>query len=429
MFNIYLFDTLAYQTTLNHNIMIKKLFSLKNIFGIMLLSSTISFAQNGLSFDGVDDIVTTTYSGISGSSARTIEAWIKTSSTNGEQQVIVDYGNLATGQRFTFNIINNSFLRLEVQGSGLSGTTVINDGNWHHVATVYDPNATNKVSLYVDGVLDIAGNFTTTVNTNLVTPVRIGRRIDNVKTFNGSIDEVRIWSLAKTQAEIQASMNVEFCATQPNLMGYYKFNQGVAGGANTSVVTVPDYSGNNNTGTLVNFTLTGATSNWVTGATLTQQTLDNSVTNDNAGTLTATLTGATYQWVDCNNSNTPIPGATAQTFSPTTVGSYAVVLTKNGCSATSACESVTTLGLTSNEFAKSISMYPNPTNGLTNIQLNQSFETIEATVYNVTGQTILNKEFKNTNIFSLDFTSSNGIYFLAIKTNSGENAVLKLMKQ
>lgn len=353
--------------------MLKKLLSLKSLSLFFIMGFSISNAQNGLSFDGVDDVVTTTFSGISGSSPRTVEAWIKTTANSvpangGEQQVIVDWGNLATGQRFTFNVLFNNAIRLEAQGNGLSGTIPVNDGNWHHVATVFDPNATNQVSLYVDGVLDIAGNLTVTVNTNLVTPVRIGRRIDDVKTFNGTIDEVRIWNIAKSQAEIQASMNVEFCATQPNLLGYYKLNNGVASGTNTGVTSATDYSGNNNTGTLVNFALTGAVSNWVIGKTLTQQTIDNSVTNDNTGTLTATLTGATYQWINCNNANTPISGATTQTFSPTTTGSYAVVLTKNGCSATSTCESVTTLGVNSNEFAKSISMYPNPTNGVTNIQ-------------------------------------------------------------
>ena len=406
---------------------------IKKLLSIFLLGSTIVFAQNGLDFDGVNDIVTTTYSGISGSNPRTVEAWIKTTANadpnnGGSQKTIVDWGNLATGQRFTFNVLWGNAIRLEAQGNGLSGNIAVNDGNWHHVATVFDPNATNKVSLYVDGVLDVAGNLTVTVNTNLVTPVRIGRRIDGVNGFAGTIDEVRIWNVAKTQTQIQESMNVELCAPQANLMGYYKFNEGVASGSNSSITTVPDFSGNNNTGTLTGFALTGSTSNWVASQTLPMATVDNSITNDNAGTLTATATGATYQWVDCNNSNSPISGATSQTFSPTTVGSYAVELTKNGCTAVSSCESVTTLGVKLNEFSKSISMFPNPTNGITNIQLNQSYETIEATVYNITGQTILSKEFNNTNAFSLNINSSNGIYFLSIETNSGENAILKIMK-
>ena len=74
-------------------------------------------------------------------------------------------------------------------------------------------------------------------------------------------------------------------------------------------------------------------------------------------------------------------------------------------------------------------MHPNPSNGITNIQLSESYETIEANVYNVTGQTILNTEFKNTNSFTVDINGAKGIYFLSIKTNSGEDAVLKVIKK
>ena len=40
----------------------------------------------------------------------------------------------------------------------VEGGPRVDDGNWHHVAVVYDPAAPNSVSLYVDGVLDVAGN-------------------------------------------------------------------------------------------------------------------------------------------------------------------------------------------------------------------------------------------------------------------------------
>lgn len=406
----------------------------KKLLSIFLLCSSVVIAQNGLDFDGVDDVVTTTYFGISGSNARTVEAWIKTTANanpanGGSQKTIVDWGNLATGQRFTFNLLWGNAIRLEAQGNGLSGNTAVNDGNWHHVAAVYDPNATNKVSLYVDGVLDVAGNLTVTINTNLVTPVRIGRRIDGVNGFTGAIDEVRIWNIAKTQTQIQESMNFELCSPQPNLMAYYKFNEGIADGTNTSTTSVPDFSGNNNNGTLNGFALTGSTSNWVNGASLPQQTLDNTVTNPVAGTLVANLSGATYQWIDCNNSNLPISGATSQTFSTTNAGFYAVIISKNGCTATSDCTLNAPLNISGINFKNTVKLYPNPSKEITNIQLNQSFDSIEATVYNVTGQRVLKKEFNKTNSFSLNINGSSGIYFLDIKTNSGENAVIKVVKE
>lgn len=404
---------------------------IKKLLTFIIICSSNIFAQNALDFDGVNDFVNTSYSGISGSSPRTVEAWIKTTANadpnaGGSQKTILDWGTFATGRRFTFNILWNNAIRLEAQGNGLSGSISVNDGNWHHVAAVYDPNATNKVSLYVDGVLDVAGNLTVSVNTGSTLPVRIGRRIDENNSFVGSIDEVRIWNVAKTQTQIEASMDQEFCGPQTNLMAYYKCNEGIANSSNTSISTIADSSGNNYTGTLGNFALSGTTSNFVTGATLTQN-LINTVTST-GNTLSADTTGATYQWLDCDNANAPISGATSQTYTPIANGNYAVQITLGDCSATSTCTPVT-LSSENFSFKNSISMFPNPTNGITNIQLNQSFETIEATVYNVTGQTILNKEFNNTNTFSVDINSSNGIYFLAIKTNSGENAVLKVVKE
>lgn len=412
--------------------MIKKLLFSSLLFCLLSGFTTEIIAQNALNFDGIDDVVTTGSPGVSGSNSRTIEAWIKTTansipSAGGSQKTIVDWGTFINGQRFTFNLLHANAIRLEVGGNGLSGTIPVNDGNWHHVAVVYNASATNKVSLYVDGVLDASGNLTVSVNTVNSNPVRIGRRIDGVNGFEGSIDEVRVWNVARTQAQLQGSSTVELCA-QANLIAYYKLNDGIAGAANSSVTSTSDFSGNNYSGTLSGFTLNGSSSNWVTGQSFTAPTFDSTVTNNNAGTLTASLSGATYQWIDCGNGNTPIFGATSQSFSPTAVGSYAVQVSQNGCSGTSACETVTVLGVNSNEFENQISVFPNPTNGRTTINLNNYFESISVRVVTLAGQTIATEKFNNSDNISVAIDGASGIYFMEISTNTGEQAILKLIK-
>lgn len=68
------------------------------------------------------------------------------------------------------------------------------------------------------------------------------------------------------------------------------------------------------------------------GVTLTGNTLTSSQVGNNA----------TYQWIDCNNGNSDIAGATAQSYTPTVSGSYAVkVSNPGGCLVTSACTQVT----------------------------------------------------------------------------------------
>jgi hypothetical protein len=80
--------------------------------------------------------------------------------------------------------------------------------------------------------------------------------------------------------------------------------------------------------------------------------------------LSANQIGANYQWIDCDNGNNILVGETGQVFSPTVAGQYAVVVSRNGCSDTSACYSITDLDanpLLPGRFG--VSIYPNPAAG------------------------------------------------------------------
>jgi uncharacterized repeat protein (TIGR03803 family) len=78
--------------------------------------------------------------------------------------------------------------------------------------------------------------------------------------------------------------------------------------------------------------------------------------------ITATVAGATYQWIDCGT-NTIIPSATNQSYTPTVTGSYAAVVTLNGCTDTAACVSIIITNTKAIHAAAVISAYPNPNNG------------------------------------------------------------------
>jgi hypothetical protein len=105
--------------------------------------------------------------------------------------------------------------------------------------------------------------------------------------------------------------------------------------------------------------------------------------------------GAAYQWIDCNNNNAPISGATSQSFTPTTSGSYAVVVTLNGCSDTSACQTVTITGVDTQALSKQVfSIYPNPNRGALTIQSTKGgiFELIDVTGKVINTYTITNTQ-------------------------------------
>lgn len=79
--------------------------------------------------------------------------------------------------------------------------------------------------------------------------------------YSGKMDEVRVWTRALGQCEIEANKSCEVPTTGTGLVANYNFNQGTAAEANTGTA-LNDASGNSNTGTLNGFALVGTTSNW-----------------------------------------------------------------------------------------------------------------------------------------------------------------------
>ena len=237
---------------------------------LTFIFSPCSGQSVALNFDGSNDYVPTTTPALRGSAQRTIEAWIRTTANcdpnnSGRQKVIADMGDQKTGQRFTFNVLFRNAIRLEVSGSGISAKTPVNDGKWHHVAVTYNPRRTPDFKLFVDGKLDTAGDLTTSVNTSTTNGLVIGRRIDGTNSFSGDIDEVRVWNYARTDSSIKADMNTEYCKYPSGLVAYYKLNEGVAGGNNSSNTKATNYANSSSSGTLTNFALSNNSSNWVSG--------------------------------------------------------------------------------------------------------------------------------------------------------------------
>jgi len=130
-------------------------------------------------------------------------------------------------------------------------------------------------------------------------------------------------------------------------------------------------------------------------------------------TMTSASSIGQYQWINCIG-NLPISGATNQSFTPTANGSYAVILTVSGCSDTSACRSVTTIGINETEQS-GFSIYPNPTKGIVVIETLAKTHVI---ILNGIGEIILEKEIMTgKNEINLSHFA-NGMY--VVKLRSGD---------
>ena len=84
--------------------------------------------------------------------------------------------------------------------------------------------------------------------------------------------------------------------------------------------------------------------------------------------------GQTYQWIDCTTGE-ELVGETSHNFTPTYGSDFAVIITENGCSDTSACLN-STVGITEIGM-KSLTLYPNPTDGLLFIDFKGDIKKIE----------------------------------------------------
>jgi hypothetical protein len=134
-------------------------------------------------------------------------------------------------------------------------------------------------------------------------------------------------------------------------------------------------------------------------------------------TITAnnTNTGVTYQWVDCDNANAPISGATSVSFTATADGNYAVEVTEDGCTETSACTLIDLSNVTV-LTADLIKVYPNPATSVLNIET-----TTEGTVgfYDVSGKLIFTQNvIAGTNEMNVDQLAT-GTYTLRLTTANG----------
>ena len=132
-------------------------------------------------------------------------------------------------------------------------------------------------------------------------------------------------------------------------------------------------------------------------------------------TLTASASGATYQWIDCNNGNQAIPGATMQSFTPTATGSFAVAVTENGCTDTSACRSVTVVGL-DDATHSAIRVWPNPVSERMNVDLGPGAWDGMLRVFDIAGKRLQEQELPASQVFDLEVSAlQSGMYFLEIE--------------
>jgi hypothetical protein len=122
----------------------------------------------------------------------------------------------------------------------------------------------------------------------------------------------------------------------------------------------------------------------------------------------------------------PLANATDSIFNPVQSGSYAVELTVNNCKDTSGCYEVNIADIIFNTLGAGLKLYPNPTSGQIHIDLPDRYDMISVELTNPGGQSMLIENFSKTQTIGLSLHASPGQYYLIIRNNRNDKAVVKI---
>jgi len=146
------------------------------------------------------------------SNSFTVSAWLRNDGLGGTF--------ISKGTAYNFKIDGAGKIQVDWNGSTqFTSNSSIQVGKWHHITLTYSANTAN---LYLDGVLDKSVSSLTNPAADNTQRFTIGALYTNkttVSSFDGAIDEVRIWSAPLSITEIRFIMNQEIQIFGANTTG------------------------------------------------------------------------------------------------------------------------------------------------------------------------------------------------------------------
>ncbi len=214
---------------------------------LFLLSIQLQAQQGGyaLQFDGSNSV--TAPLNVADFTAFSIEVWVKWEPATGNEIEFIC--GKAFEEMEIHTTAGNGIRFIPTTGVYFDAANVLPVGVWTHLAAIYQPSVPSA-NLYINGrevsITKLGAREIGEPLQNTSSDFHIGRRIvgETPYFFNGYIDELRVWDVARTDTEIRANMYKEI-GTHPNLKVYYQMSNGTG----TSLTDNSEYG---NTGTLTN---------------------------------------------------------------------------------------------------------------------------------------------------------------------------------
>jgi hypothetical protein len=162
----------------------------------------------GLDFDGTNDYVYLGNDSSLVSSSGAIEMWFK--SNGGNNDLFYIYGSPTAENFFLIRLNSAGEVRVIIEADddrtvNLTSDITINDNNWHHLVVT---QAGSGVQIYIDGVLDSSAtgdNSSDWTDSFSSVGARLGRGPGYY--LDGMLDNVRIYSIPLSNADVQSAYN------------------------------------------------------------------------------------------------------------------------------------------------------------------------------------------------------------------------------
>ncbi len=195
-------------------------------------SCDILTEQFALRFDNSDYVFIPNSASLSITSSLTIELWARMDNPAGGSQLLLIKGDDSSGQDPYFLRVSSNNIEFGLDGdAGATARLVASIGQYdwsvyHHIAAVFDDNA-DEMRLFVDGV-EIGSTMTVVTPMTVQTPhyVTLGGTVGTGQAFAGDLDDIRIWSLARTEAQIQSSLGQRLNGSENGLVALWRCDEG-----------------------------------------------------------------------------------------------------------------------------------------------------------------------------------------------------------
>jgi hypothetical protein len=150
----------------------------------------------------------------------TFELWIKPETLNAEQTILsYEQDSIVIGMN-TSNHVFATHINGTDTDISITGTTALTEGSWHHIALVAETGA--NLTLYVNGYNEASAPISDAEIDER--DVYFGKNNNEDKLFNGYIDEIRAFKVARTQSEIRSTMHTTISGFATDMIGYWQFD-------------------------------------------------------------------------------------------------------------------------------------------------------------------------------------------------------------